>query len=359
MRILVNDIAASNGGALSILKSFYDYVVKFDKENEYIFLLGDNYLTENCNVKIRVFPEIKKSRIKRLMFDFYGGKAIVKEMAPDVILSLQNTMIFGVSEIPQIVYMHQSIPFQSKKSFSLFKKNERNLAIVQHLIGKVIMKSVKKADYVIVQTKWIKEAVVEKTGIDHQRIVDVFPKYEMCEEIEKTEFDNTLFFYPASKELYKNHACIYSAVELLKKKGIKDFSVILTLDGNDTEHIKYIGQIPREEVLQYLQQGTLVFPSYIETVGLPMLESRSVGGMVLASNCAFSHEVLEGYENAYFFDPFNANELAEFMEMIITERIVKTSVDSRKIEKLRQGWRPVCELIDKVGERLNKIRLMG
>ena len=41
MRIVVNDIAASKGGALTVLKDFYNCVRENDTENEWIFLLGD------------------------------------------------------------------------------------------------------------------------------------------------------------------------------------------------------------------------------------------------------------------------------------------------------------------------------
>ena len=34
MRIVVNDIAAEFGGALTVLKSFYKYILDHDKENE-------------------------------------------------------------------------------------------------------------------------------------------------------------------------------------------------------------------------------------------------------------------------------------------------------------------------------------
>ena len=44
MKIIVNDLAASAGGAMTVLKSFYRYVRENDKANEYIFLLSNHYL---------------------------------------------------------------------------------------------------------------------------------------------------------------------------------------------------------------------------------------------------------------------------------------------------------------------------
>lgn len=158
-----------------------------------------------------------------------------------------------------------------------------------------------------------------------------------------------MFFYPAKKDVYKNHECILNAVEILREKGLEKFEVLLTTEGVDTDNLKHIGAIPHQLVLEYLQRGTLLFPSYIETVGLPMLEARSVNGLVLASDCPFSHEVLEGYNNAYFFDPFNAEELAGLMERIIRGKIIKEESSKTKFSKTRQGWIVVYDLIRKEG----------
>ena len=69
MRIVVNDIAASKGGAMTVLRDFYTCVCEHDHENEWIFLLGDRYFTDTANVKILTLPEVKKNRLKKLLFD--------------------------------------------------------------------------------------------------------------------------------------------------------------------------------------------------------------------------------------------------------------------------------------------------
>ena len=76
---------------------------------------------------------------------------------------------------------------------------------------------------------------------------------------------------------------------------------------NDNEN----DSLEREEMENEYQGGTLIFPSYIETVGLPLLEARSCNTMVLASDTPFAHECLAGYHKARFFPPFEAYELAE------------------------------------------------
>ena len=114
MRIVVNDIAASTGGALTVLRDFYNCVKENDRENEWVFLLGDHLLEETENIKIRILKDVKASGIKKLCFDFFTGRKYIRSLNPDVVISLQNIITFGL-KVPQLVYIHQSIPFQKTK----------------------------------------------------------------------------------------------------------------------------------------------------------------------------------------------------------------------------------------------------
>ncbi len=340
MRIVVNDIAASVGGALTVLKDFYNSVKDYDSQNEWIFLLGDNYLEETGNIQVMTLPEIKNSKSKKLWFDLFSGRKVINALKPDVVLSLQNIITFGVTA-PQYVFIHQSIPFQSSKNFSFFKSNERIYAIYQHFIGALIKRSAKKADKIFVQTKWMKEAVAEKCHIPQERIFNVLPKVEdLSAYVEEGNFQRNRFFYPTARGVYKNNACIYKAVEILREQGISDFSVELTTKGPNSENIRHLDRIPREEVLKKYNQGTLLFPSYIETFGYPMAEARQIGTLILASDCPFSHEVLEGYENAYFFDPFDPNALADLMKKVICGELQLKKADKTNHDNT-DHWAPM------------------
>ena len=206
MRIVVNDIAASKGGAMTVLKDFYSCIKENDKENEWIFLLGDNYLEETENIKVITLPEVKKSGLKKLKFDFFAGKKFIKKLNPDVVFSMQNVITFGL-KVPQVIYMHQSIPVQSVKNFSFFKGSERKLAFIQYIIGSIIKRSVKKAELTIVQTRWMKEAVLKKCKIPEDRIVNILPTVkDVAALVKREDFDKKRFFYPTAPALYKNNA---------------------------------------------------------------------------------------------------------------------------------------------------------
>lgn len=323
MRIVVNNIAANKGGAMSILRDFYSAVCNIDKENEWIFLLNDRYFEETDNVKIKVLPEIKKSKVKKLLFDFVTGKKYVESLAPDVVFSMQNIITFGL-KVPQVVYVHQSIPLQSVKRFSFLKASERKLAVIQHLIGRVIRLSAKKSECIIVQTQWMKEAVCRLWHQPEEKVITSLPAVKAeIGDIPGDVFDRASFFYPTADAIYKNNDCIRKASALLKEKGIQHHITMTLPPEKSSACITCTGRLPYEDVLKRYGSTTLVFPSYIETFGYPMAEARQAGTIVLASDTAFSREVLEGYDNAYFFDPFKPEELAILMEKVIAGEIVK------------------------------------
>ena len=199
MRIVIDDVAAQHGGAMSILLDFDSYIKDTDQTNEWIYLLSGKYIEERDNVKVLCFPEIKKSWIRRIFFDFFQTKKIVKRLKPDIFISLQNTIPFGINCL-KILYVHQALPFQRVKNFSFFKKEERIYAIYQYIIGFLIKVSAKNADKVIVQTEWMKNAVQKFS----KNVVKITPNVKTNSCVDTYLFDKIHFFYPTSDEIYKN-----------------------------------------------------------------------------------------------------------------------------------------------------------
>ena len=350
MRIVVNDIAASHGGAMTILKEFYNCVRNSDTENEWIFLLGDNYLEETDNIKVITFPHVKNSKLKKMQFDFYKGKKVISDFQPDVVFSLQNIITFGL-RVPQITYIHQAIPFQTAKKFSFLKGSERSTAVYQYLIGAIIKRSVKKADKTIVQTGWMKTAVCQKCCVSDERVSVISPNLsDLSSLVQKSELDPTAFFYPTSSAIYKNNVCLTEASRILSAEGYSFKATMTVPEDEKHENVYCIGKIPYEDVIRRYNSETLVFPSYIESFGYPLVEARAAGTVILASDCPFSRELLDGYENAYFFDPFSPRELAGLMKRVIEGDIVKKDVNTDSI-KPHNNWIDVISEIKSTAGR--------
>ncbi len=328
MKIMVFDVPAESGGALSVLKDFYNEY-KGNENNEYIFVVSKPELEEAKNINVLRYPWIKKSWLHRFYFDIFIAPKIIKTHGVDEILSLQNVII-PYTKVKQTVYVHNSLPFAEYR-FKFFEN--KLLWVYQNVISRSIFNSIKKADKVIVQTQWMKKACIENLKVNHEKIKVVPPRIniEVKKYFKPTKESLSTFFYPASGVEFKNHSVIVEACSELKKEGIDNFRVIFTLNGCENKNvsklykkikeeslpIEFIGNISREEVFENYTKSVLIFPSYIETVGMPLIEARMHETPILASDCEFSHEILYGYNKVNYFNPFDINNLCSIFYSLI------------------------------------------
>jgi glycosyltransferase involved in cell wall biosynthesis len=321
---MVFDVPAESGGALTILNQYYEEALK-NREDEWIFVLSTPILKEYKNLKVLNYPWIKKSWFHRLFFDKFIAHTLVKKYKVDEVLSLQNVVIPKV-KVKQTLYLHQPLPFIEKRYCII---ENFKFWVYQNLINKMIYKSIRKADKVIVQTKWIRDAAINKANVSKEKFLLRQPELNITIKkfyVSENKKDQ-LFFYPSSGLIYKNHEVIVHACKILKDKHINNYKVVFTLSGDENKHIKmlkqivekndlpidFIGTIKIDKVYDYYAKSILVFPSYIETFGLPMLEAKMHKSPIIASDTKFSREILGSYSKADFFSFKDGDTLAMLM----------------------------------------------
>lgn len=330
MRIMVFDVPAENGGALTILNQYYHAAIK-NEEIKWVFVVSTPKLKEHENIRVLNFPWAKKSWFHRLYFDKFIAHKLVKEYEVDEVLSLQNITVSN-AKVKQTLYLHQPLPFVEKR-YGISENFK--FWIYQNVISRMIYKSIREADKVIVQTKWIMEAAIEKAKVKKEKFILKQPELsiDVKKEYEQQNDDKIIFFYPSSGLEYKNHKVIVEALQTMPLNFKKGCEVVFTLEGNENTHvkelyeitqqeslpIKFIGKLNMDEVYDYYSKSILIFPSYIETFGLPLLEAKAHNCPIIASDCAFSNEILEGYNKVRFFDPFNPDKLSELMKLWIND----------------------------------------
>jgi len=173
----------------------------------------------------------------------------------------------------------------------------------------------------IVQSHWMQQARTISNRVDSSRIV-VVPvgcDVSLCPagEMEKSDMagvgQGVRFFYPASALPYKNFEVAIQALILLRAQG-HHAELVLTITGMENDYarrimalakplgdaVQFCGPISRRSALLMLQQSILVFPSIIETFGLPLLEARKLGSWVIAADTPFARKILDGYRRAHF-----------------------------------------------------------
>lgn len=175
----------------------------------------------------------------------------------------------------------------------------------------------RNCDRYIVQTPSMESVVRRKLG--DQVPVFVLPFVSMVADkspalngVPSVQYD---FVYVASGEVHKNHENLLSAWRLLAESGLKP-SLALTVDAlshpvlarkisEQSDHyglnIVNLGKVASADMSALYQvSSALIFPSKIESFGLPLLEARQMGLPVLAPELDYVRDVIQPVET---FDP--------------------------------------------------------
>ena len=258
--IMIYDVHASESGALAILDDLYKQIRNYsDKSVKWVFIVSTPEYEETKEITVRRFPWVKRNWGYRYYFDTVTTRKLLKEFKPDKVFSLQNKGIdFYKKE--QLVYLH--LPFILTDHKFDIKIDGKKLWAYQNIISKSIFKSLRKVDMTIVQTEWMKEALVKKAGVNADKIVVQQPDIK-CNDIKDfidCPENRKRIFYPATAFTYKNHSTLLKALNYATEKGLKDYEVIFTIRPDEnaytqnlykyaTEHnlnVKFNGPIPRE-----------------------------------------------------------------------------------------------------------------
>lgn len=325
--VLIYDVHASESGALSILNDLYAQIKDYpDKTVKWIFAVSTPKYDSADNITAERFPWVKKSWVHRAYFDTVAARKLLKKHKPDQVFSLQNKGIDFYSGY-QTVYMHHGV-LLTDNVFEI-KTDGVKLWLYQSFISKNFLKKLRKANKIVVQTRWMKDALIKKAGIESERIVIQHPNisnnkignYTDCPE------NRRRFFYPASAFTYKNHMTLLKAFKYAQDRGLSDYELILTIRADENGYTKGLaeyaeknslnvlfgGSISRDSVFELYSKSVLVFPSYLESFGMPLLEARMSGCPIIASDTPFAREILDGYDKARFFRETDHEELGNLV----------------------------------------------
>ena len=83
---------------------------------------------------------------------------------------------------------------------------------------------------------------------------------------------------------------------------------------NKVKNIKFIGLQTREKVFDiYAQSDCLIFPSKLETWGLPISEYKLFNKPMIVADLPYAHETVGDYNMVNFFMPDNKEMLAKYI----------------------------------------------
>lgn len=314
--IIVNTTALRSGGALTILQQFVKAIP--NDSFRYLLFVDESIVFDEIPSNVRIVSLNKRSFLKRFLWDAYGLNNWLKRnhIEPQIALSLQNTNFHLTKSCPNFVYYHQPLPLFPFR-WNPFKTRERNLWFYKNIYPYFVKLFINSQTEVFVQLEYIKDGFSSRFNFPKNKIHVVFPNVLLPQQQTKSDLHSIIsktnafnLFYPATSIFYKNHEILFKSFSLIDKK--LPIRIVLYLSLGDVfrpmytfENIEVIsvGHIPTEDMYEwYTNMDALVFPSYIETLGLPLIEAASVGLPIIASDLPYAHEVLKGYEGVKYVD---------------------------------------------------------
>lgn len=323
---IVNATSLDRSGALNILRQFIENIP--EDENQWLVFISDNITLPPHSKNVRLEPVSGvKPMYKRLWWDTYGLKKWLQKngIEPLAAISLQNTGFHVGYKVPKYIYFHQSIPFSTYK-WNPFRRKERIFWFYKKIYPLCVKLFLKKDTIVFVQLEYIKKCFASYFKHAENRIEVYAPSlpklYKQAKPNKLQDECNAIkLFYPAYPHIYKNHKIIEKAVELIDK----DIRVIFTIDpinNNYTDpRIECIGTQPVEKIVEYYQTcDSLLFPSFIETFGLPLIEAAQTGMHIIVADLPYAREVLKGYAGVEYVEFDNPSQWANAINRVIKDK---------------------------------------
>lgn len=338
--LVVSAVNLTEGGPLTILIESLDAAAAtLGPEWRITALVHDHSLVTNNRVKTVAFPNAKKRWANRIWTEWFGLRRLSRELNPDLWLSLHD-MTPVVTAKRQAVYCHNTSPFY-EPSFT-----EARFDPIFFAFNKLYMRLyaffIRRNNAVIVQQSWLRDAFRARFG--HLNIVVAHPSNTPAIDsgvgyqtraipLRTPTLDRPLrLLYPSLPRVFKNFEVLCEAWKLLPLETARLINLRLTFDGSegrwareladrygDLPGITLLGRRNRAEMTtEYENCDLVLFPSRLESWGLPISEAKSFGKPLLVADLPYARETVGTYDAVNFVPPNDAGAWSDQFRSMAT-----------------------------------------
>ena len=359
--ILISGVNLTEGGPLSIMADAVKAFTQYYLHNYKLVLLVNNKslfpaLANNPSVEILEYAYPKKSWFLKLWFEYVHCRSISKKINPDLWFAIHDVTPSVITK-NKVVYCHNPAPFYKLTLKEIW--NEKTLFFFHFFYSIIYNINIRKNNYVIVQQQWLREE--SKIRYNVENVIVAYPDLHIPLVYANKNVQRNVyrFCYPALPRSFKNFEVIMQAANALQKKH-SSFEIVLTVDGTENSYaaklveqykhincIKFIGRQTREKTLElYKESDCLIFPSKMETWGLPITEMKCNNKPMLVADERYARETVGDYNKVCFFKTNSAESLATLMEKAIsgTLEFEKTNYTIPG-QPFAQSWKELFEII--------------
>lgn len=362
--VVVSAVNIRKGGTLTILRQCLEYLslLSETKRIRVIALVHRKELACYPGIEYIEMPDTVKSWGRRLWCEYVTMHRISRELSPVYLwLSLHDTTPRVMAE-RQAVYCQTSFPFLRWKWQDLrFDYKIVLFALFTRLAYRI---HIKRNKFLIVQADWLRKGFAKMFALPESKFIVAPPQQSaapMCIPAGGKRGIYT-FSYAATPDCHKNFETVCRAAGMLEAEvGKGRFEVVFTIAGTENKYarwlhqhwnkvqaLRFAGFMTKENLYKhYAEADCLIFPSRIETWGLPISEFAPFGKPMLLADLPYAHETAAGSSRTAFFDANKADALKEQMKRLINhDTAFLTAVPEGKMaEPVARTWE---ELFDKL-----------
>ena len=329
-KVVLSGVNINEAGHLKVFKEMINAFLK--KDVHLICIVNDILLFksyDNQKLEFIEFPEIKKSWFSRLKFEFFDVKKISIDIDADIWINMQDISANTVCK-NSFVYCHNPSMF-AKKSFS-YLLYDWKFFLWNYLYKYLYQINISSNNAVIVQQEWIAKEF--KSHFNIKNIIVARPKNSTKFFADDSNIKKLNFIYPSLPRVFKNFELILNAINYFNDNYPhykNKISCTLTFDQFSNKFSKYLfnkyshlqnvefsGILPYSEVQKRLKNSTIgIFPSKLETWGLPINEYQENNLPIIVADLPYAHETVGDYNKVHFVDPDDYKYLAKIFKKII------------------------------------------
>ncbi|MDM9677903.1 glycosyltransferase family 4 protein [Raoultella planticola] len=275
--------------------------------------------------------------------------------------SLKNSVVFFPGYIPPLF---SRIPFIfTIHDLNHLDREENSSTAKKIFYNTIIKKGCRSSSYIFTVSDFSRERIIEWSGVNENKVINVgngvSPKFSPDGEMINLDYE--YFLCVSNRKAHKNELGTikaFSAANIDKK-----IKLVFTGKPNDEvqrlistlgiqERVIFTGFIEAGKLPKlYRTAKALIFPSFYEGFGLPVIEAQASGIPVITSNNTSLGEISGGA--AFLVEPTDVNDIVQAIELVcnntgLVMKNVKAGLDNAK----KYNWEKTSNIVDKY---INKV----
>ncbi len=335
--VVLSAVNFSEGGPLTVLQDSLEAAAQsLPVDWKITALLHRKDLITHPRIETLAFPCSKRSWLARLWLEWVVFNKLSKSLKPDLWFSLHD-ITPRVHARRQSVYCHNPSPFH--KLTLREARLEPPFALFNLLYGYLYGVFLGRNHTVVVQQAWLRQAF--RRLYAHPNVLVAYPTQpdeglslptQFYAAGQFSEVRPLVMLYPAFPRVFKNIEVVCEAMKRLPHCARGSVELRLTLCGTENSYardlyrrfssvygVRFIGRQNRQQMLEaYRACDVVVFPSRLETWGLPITEAKTQNKPLVVADLPYARETVGNCSAVTFLPATDSQAWAAVFEQMVS-----------------------------------------